>query len=88
MSLAPTAGERKKGWPLQLRDTKGLRVRLAVDTANSYIRLPKGTVGHLGRASSWNRLTFIADPCACCGASGKMAGIDRSYLEVITDETA
>jgi hypothetical protein len=84
-AMTTEATRRKRaGWPARLTDTEGMSVTTARELCNSLCVIPAGTVGTLDRATGhgWNGLSFIGNPCACCGVRVSISRVPWSAFYV------
>ncbi|EHW1978079.1 TPA_asm: hypothetical protein GBZ53_06710 [Salmonella enterica subsp. enterica] len=73
--------------PQRLCDWNGATVKLIHETRNSLATLPAGTTGKIRVGyKSRNGLTFISNPCECCGVQlhiTRMRPEDFELLELV-----
>jgi hypothetical protein len=70
--------------PKRLCDWNGATVKLVHETRNSLVTLPAGTTGkiHVGYKSR-NGLTFISNPCECCGVQVHITRMRPEHVKLV-----
>lgn len=73
------------GWPRNLWEARGSKVRLKHEASNGYVTIPAGTVGVIDAGATWERLAFKGEACSACGCQPRIARMSWRDFELVRE---